>query len=98
MLLWAWGKGRKDAYFKGCRMRLDKLMALEGVRDDQLSFTIAQQKLSLQGRGMRLKRVRGALVLPATKKGLILSFPYKLLKKTASPVQWQGCMACSPAQ
>ena len=59
MLLWSWGKGRKDRFFKRQRLRLDQMVALQSARDDQLSFTISQQKLALQDGALRLKRVRG---------------------------------------
>ena len=62
MLLWFWGNSKKSKFFSALTMPLQSFLALEAASDNQMSMTIAQQKVKVKDSGSTIKRARGALL------------------------------------
>ena len=60
MLLWFWGNSKKTSFFAALTMPLQSFLRLEAASDNQLSLTIAQQKVRVKDSGSTIKRARGA--------------------------------------
>jgi len=61
MLLWFWGNSKKQAFFRRMTVPLGSFLKLGQASDNQLSMTIAQQKVQLSASGSSIKRARGAI-------------------------------------
>lgn len=59
MLLWFWGNSKKNSFFAALTMPLQSFLRLEAAADNQLSLTIAQQKVRVKVSGSTIKRARG---------------------------------------
>lgn len=64
MLLWFWGNSKKNKFFSALTMPLQSFLNLDAASDNQMSMTIAQQKVSVKDSGSTIKRARGALAAP----------------------------------
>ena len=60
MLLWFWGNSKKSSFFAALTVPLQSFLRLEAAADNQLSMTIAQQKVKIKDSGSTIKRARGA--------------------------------------